>query len=265
MNGEIAQRVALVCHGNGVVSGRNILDHFAANSTLQFCASIAFTGHESQIASNPEQWFAALLKQGVYGLRLAQAPRNNPELLDRVTAGFSGGGSSWAIEVAKRDGMSDFYVARWTVGNREAPDRRLWLVDYLLVTTVPTPSFPATSLQATADELISALQQIHTFALTIHADNFAALFAQALDTLANPSTRHGYHQDLFPAGTLSPAAAALLDACQSAWVFGGMGSWNDMGINDSEYERVSDNLYRAITSAIPIAANQSFRPLSSAR
>ncbi|MGA7156129.1 MAG: hypothetical protein WBY53_04745 [Acidobacteriaceae bacterium] len=262
MNGEIAQRVALVCYGNAALSGHEIPDLFSTNSTSQFCASILFNGTAGPIGSNPNEWFHALLAEGVRGLRLAQAPRNNPKLPDRVTAGFSGGGSSWAIEAAKPDGMSDFYIARWAVGDRKDPNRRLWLVEYKLVTTVPTPTPSTTSLQSADDDLTSALRQILAFAINIHADNFAALFANALDSLANPSTHHGYHQDLFPAGSLSPQAAALLDACQAGWVFGGMGSWNDMGLTDAEYERVSDNLYRAITEAIPAAANDSFPPPS---
>jgi hypothetical protein len=45
----------------------------------------------------------------------------------------------------------------------------------------------------------------------------------------------------------------MLDAAQSAWVFGGMGSWNDLGFagaEQKEYERVSKHLYAALTDAI---------------
>lgn len=51
----------------------------------------------------------------------------------------------------------------------------------------------------------------------------------------------------------------LLDACQSAWVFGGMGSWNDIWIEDenilNEYKIVSNNLYSSLISTIIQSVN----------
>jgi hypothetical protein len=53
-----------------------------------------------------------------------------------------------------------------------------------------------------------------------------------------------------------PAAIRLLNAAQMAWVFGGMGSWNDAPTAGSEeHERLSTTLLDAITLAILAAAN----------
>ena len=52
----------------------------------------------------------------------------------------------------------------------------------------------------------------------------------------------------------------LLDACQSAWVFGGMGSWNDMAFDGEvqvEYDRTSEQLFLALNEVILAAANAS--------
>ena len=60
-------------------------------------------------------------------------------------------------------------------------------------------------------------------------------------------------------GTLPDSTLAILDAAQSGWVFGGMGSWNDMAFHgevEKEYARVSERLYSAITDAICAAANE---------
>ena len=57
-------------------------------------------------------------------------------------------------------------------------------------------------------------------------------------------------------GVLSGAARTILDACQSAWVFGGMGTWNDLAFPDEDqklYLRASDALFRAIIDAIVAA------------
>ena len=56
-----------------------------------------------------------------------------------------------------------------------------------------------------------------------------------------------------------PIAHRLLAMASSAWAFGGMGSWNDLGFatteaND-EYEAVSRDLYAAIMDAVVAAVN----------
>jgi hypothetical protein len=51
-----------------------------------------------------------------------------------------------------------------------------------------------------------------------------------------------------------------LKAAQYAWVFGGMGSWNDGGVPkglEVEYERVSTQLYDALNEAIAKAVSSS--------
>ena len=58
----------------------------------------------------------------------------------------------------------------------------------------------------------------------------------------------------------SALAECLLDACQSAWVFGGMGSWNDLAFDgeaQAEYERTSQTLVLTLTDVIQAAANAS--------
>jgi hypothetical protein len=87
---------------------------------------------------------------------------------------------------------------------------------------------------------------------------------ETLDT--GGAKRHGYHKDLspegdLPEGDLPEAASILLDAVQSAWVFGGMGSWNDMGFegpDQKEYSCVSELLFHAINETIEAATDASF-------
>jgi hypothetical protein len=55
----------------------------------------------------------------------------------------------------------------------------------------------------------------------------------------------------------------MLDAVQSASVFGEMGSWNDLGFDgdaQAKYEEVSARLYAALNDAICAAANESDAP-----
>ena len=64
--------------------------------------------------------------------------------------------------------------------------------------------------------------------------------------------------DFIPRNCLSIEAEQLISACFTGWVFGGMGSWNDMAFGremEEEYHRVSDLLYTAICNAIVAAVN----------
>lgn len=103
----------------------------------------------------------------------------------------------------------------------------------------------------------------YTFFLAKHdCGFFTQCFAEALDTLDSAGANlHGYHKDLAPAGYLPQHARTVLDACQKAWVFGEMGSWNDMGFDGAdqvEYARVSDQLFQHLNEAISAGSNESF-------
>ncbi len=107
----------------------------------------------------------------------------------------------------------------------------------------------------------SALADIHQFSERQNCGGFTAGFSKAIETLdSGGEKRHGYHQDLAPDGCLPPLAMRLLDACQSAWVFGGMGSWNDMAFDGEvqvEYDRTSKQLFLILNEVIQAAANAS--------
>ncbi|HEX2143770.1 MAG TPA: hypothetical protein VHG10_04585 [Glycomyces sp.] len=85
-------------------------------------------------------------------------------------------------------------------------------------------------------------------------------FAEAAASLnAGKSGMPDGHETMFPADVLSPAALRLLAACDRASVFGGMGSWNDLGFPDpaeaEEYKAVSEALYAAVNTAYLAVAN----------
>ncbi|MBD2801615.1 hypothetical protein ID854_14460 [Xenorhabdus sp. M] len=56
----------------------------------------------------------------------------------------------------------------------------------------------------------------------------------------------------------------LFNCCRSAWVFGGMGSWNDIYFSDKdinqEYHSLSDKLFELIHIALLVVSNPSPRP-----
>jgi len=274
MNGPIAQIVALTCYGNAFLQGISVREFFPKNSTCMFCDRVNFVTikksffgkpKEKEIAKTPDEWFRFLETASAVGIRLSRTPQNNPHILDRMSAGFVGGGGTWSIEVIFPKNRSEFWTARWEVWNQDAPEQRIWRVTYGRVSKrAPTKSKPS-DLQETTMHLTQALREIHSFSMKHDCGWFTQRFADALATLdSDGKNLYGYHKDLAYAGHLPAQAWTILNACQKAWVFGGMGSWNDMGFDgkaQKEYERVSDQLFKILNQAISEAANESYHKL----
>lgn len=159
--------------------------------------------------------------------------------------------------------VDERWYSKWTVTDQNAADKRIWSVEYNATTRLRlrAPSVP--DLQTITETLEASLRKIHTFAQRHSLQTFVEDFGDALNTIeTRGNARHGYHQDLAPEGFLSDSAAVLLDASQKAWVFGGMGSWNDLGFEGEEqrtYERLSTQLLDAVNQAIAGAASSTFR------
>ena len=270
MNGPIAQVVALTCYGNAFLSGHPCDRFFPANSTCQFCERVAFVtlgwsffgrASETEIANSPDAWFALLKSRKALGIRLHHVSHYNPMIVARMLAGFAGGDGAWTMEVLFPDRAGESWIARWGIGNQQAPDRRIWQVTYGRLSRGRTSRPSVCDLKKASHELDETLKEARSFSAKQGMAGFTKCFDEALDTLATRGrNRHGYHKDLAPRGFLSDDAAMLLDACQSAWVFGGMGSWNDLGFQGEDqktYERVSDRLFDALNAAIVQAATSS--------
>jgi hypothetical protein len=270
MNGQLAQIVALTCHGNAAIAGTTGGRFFPDNSTCAFCDSITFVRlktsifgrtKETPVAATPDEWLEQLRAKKAIGVRLALTPEDDPNFADRMSAGFVGGGGNWSLEVMLPGGTSETWVASWDVWNQDAPDRRIWRVTYGLVGTHATMQWPLADLTAVTAALRDALERIHAFSARQNCEGFTESFKTSLDCLTDPKACAGYHKDLTVAGTLPEQAASLLHAAQTAWVFGAMGSWNDMGFErqevQREYETVSNDLFNVLREAIVAAANSS--------
>jgi hypothetical protein len=269
MNGPIAQLVALTCHANSFLGLADVPSKFFPdNSTCTFCHRISFVevktswlgkASERTVAEQPDAWFRYLASAKASGVRIIRRVQNDPRIADRMSAGFVGGGGQWMLGVS-HPAATDYWMARWEVWNQNAPEKRIWRVTYGLVARdqAPTPADPDLSVVFAALE--SALTRIHAFSSKNNCGGFTECFARAIQSLKERSVAHGYYKDLYRPGSLSPSSEAMLDAAQSAWVFGGMGSWNDMGFDGEagqEYEEASEQLFTAINDAICAAANES--------
>lgn len=169
----------------------------------------------------------------------------------------------WRIEGIRGNGTSEFWLDRWEVGDRDSPDRRIWRVTYGLCEVSATEPFAARPLNEISTDLQTSLAEIRAFSEAQNCGGFTRCFDDGLRALADPMADVGYHKALFPDGSLSDLAASMLKAAQAAWVFGGMGSWNDMGFDGDvqmEYGRLSDSLFNLLNEAIEAAATSSISP-----
>jgi hypothetical protein len=267
MNGEVAQLVALTAHGSAFLSGGSgARDFYPANTTFVYCNEVAFVevkkfirAREEKVAVDPNAWFLLLKDGGCRRLRLGHQATPSPRFPDRMMAGFVGGGGRWFIAAAYPD-HTDNWLARWEVSAPDAPDRKIWKVTYGKVSSVgQAPRAEAPDLRARSDALESVLTRTESFARTHDAVSFADCFRRALDSLTSDAPEQPYHTDLLPPSGYGTQAKRVLAACAHAWVFGGMGSWNDLGFEPSEaqreYEHLSDELYAAVNRGIEEGAN----------
>lgn len=273
MQGTVAQIIALTLYGNAIIQGNDldIEKFFPSNSTFTFCEYVQFVDLsevngkliEIAYAENPQDWFKKIKSEEVYALRLIYGSSGNNDISDRMTVGFIGGGGRWLIETISPTG-SDYWEARWEVGNKDHPDKLIWQVTYgRIAAKQKSIEVRTRSASQVKKDLSITLKTIGTFARNHDLDGFANSFDKGYAALyAENPYNDVYHKDISPMNFLILEANQLLAASQASWVFGGMGSWNDMGFDGAdqkEYEKLSDDLYNLLNESYLVAVNSSSR------
>ena len=177
-----------------------------------------------------------------------------------MLVGFVGGGGEWFLETYQ-PGLRDIWAPRWNLGDWDRKDRRIWQVCYARIASNAQPQNQTADLSELKVELRHVLGEILRFARSQDFGGFTEAFDSGLARLESQSPFGGLSQsDLAPADFLSLDASQLLCAAEAALVFGGMGSWNDVRVDEAEvsnYKDLSDKLYRLLNRAIVAAANAS--------
>jgi hypothetical protein len=274
MQGTIAQIVALATYGNAILQdapGFQSLDFQTSNSTFTFCESVQFVDpvqgvlsrKEAVYATDPHSWFQRLRSESVYALRLSYGPSGANKVRDRMLVGFVGGGGKWLIETRGPD-HSDYWEPRWQIGNRDRADKKIWRVTYVRIGSgKPSSRDESENLETLKDEMRQTLQEIAQFSRSQNLDSFTKAFESGLHRLESPTPLESlHHKDIAPPDFLPLSANQLLGSAEAAWVFGGMGSWNDQefeGRAQSRYEELSEKLYQLLNRVIVAATNSGIR------
>lgn len=264
MTGILAQTITVTSYGNEYLRTGKLTNFYPENSTFQHCNSVDFREmrkgflfskkKEFTVADNPSEWFALLKKEGCKKLRLYyHAEQSDVHTL----AGFVGGGGNWFIECVYGK-HSDFWISNWS-HDKNLNDKP-WKVTYVkAVTKQPTINLQY-DLVEIRQKLKDILEKITVFAFKETFENWGEIFEKAKKTLEseNPESEF-YHPDLIVPDNYELKNRQLLMSAGKSFVFGGMGSWNDVWFENEEAEKVcnalSTELYGMMMKAIVSSVN----------
>jgi hypothetical protein len=271
MLGTLSQIVALCSAANGRLAGRFSMERFFPDhAEFKFCNQVRFVRPkrrrwgkvtEVEVAPDPNAWLRQIKPGGATKAILHFAKSGRSIAPDYKLAGLVGEGGTWSL-IVRYPNRADSWQARWQVTRQGDPAQRIWTVTYgLAASNAHVPDLSKIDLERVAQELRRVLSDAVEFAASRpHLDGFAQTFQRGLDVL-NRSAEPTFpdYVDFVCLDSYPDTARRLFAASYAAWVFGGIGSWNDMYFEDPNenrrYEDISANLYAAVTEAIQHSAD----------
>jgi hypothetical protein len=270
MTGTLSQIITLTTYGNDFLFNGKLRANFPENLSFKFCNKVDFRvfdrpiffmkQRERVIALYPNDWFEYLRKSGCKKLRLYFISSADQSFAkDYKLAGLVGGGGIWFIEAIYKN-HSNAWANRWEVTKKDDSNQNIWTVNYAqTLSNIPTIDLQI-SMQKSKNELEEVLSEIETFASEKNLDYWRRQFSNArLALKANAPEKFYYNTELIPLNNYSLTARQILYASGAAWVFGAMGSWNDLGFDTNEdnekYQTLTEKLYEKVNQAIISSAN----------
>ncbi len=260
---ELERYVALTIYANTSIRGRSSgfdLDRLVADRlySIEFLDSLpeGVVGAPRVIATSAEAWVKGLAEDRAESVVLHRRPANNLGLAEHIRVAFRGGGKAWLLEVVMGD-SSDVYSDEPDLEGTGYPSAKTRFTRLQKQVTPLTGTYP--NVSAARETLDLTLRDLSSFASCHeHAIHWVDNFNSARAILYNDVSQTS---DLFlPPGIVANDARQLIEAALGSWVFGGMGSWNDMafqGDAQEEYDELTRALHEAICHALAAGANSS--------
>lgn len=266
MQGGIAQTIGLVLSVNAKLRGL-MPATWPDASIYRFCNSVKFVGrtrrgffpwNKTSEIFDPNTWLDTL-PSSTTGAHICVFRRNDPNISERQSVVFAGGGPIFVAQMAGT--VAEAWWGEWLVTNESAEDRRIWSVAYQNVaSSLPNDPMEMCPPNEIRGELEKALIDAIDFSAT-RKMGFEQQLKNALATLAAQEPLAGYyHADIVPVGLLNLEFLQIFGCCANSWVFGGMGSWNDVCFEHDDqvlYEEISERLFTTIVRGLVIATNSS--------
>jgi hypothetical protein len=261
MNGELAQLVTLVTYGNFFLNEKDV--DLSTNSTFQYISSLKFSRYKNNketlgilVAGGVTEWFEFLRANHVSRLWNVAFAWDRPDLPEHIAVGFAGGVPR-AIQADMPGGYELWYPLWETGGPKEKP----WNVTYRGLLFAYSHVMPPLPMELVKLKLRDAIAEAEAFSRRpeVDADQWADIFEKSLQLLDSQNPVPPYHTDILPEDGFNLVSRQIMAAAMQAYVFGGMGSWNDMGFADKtlngEYQKITADLYQAVNMSIVIASN----------
>ena len=265
MNGIVTQLLSMITYGNQFLkTGELPANYYPDNVAFKFCNSVNFlhlnteannTTTENIVAVDPTSWFKFLKDENCQELKAFYHPSeaNEQGTPDHKLAGLVGGGGTWLIE-AIYPTYSDFWAARWENNQPNNPNQNIWAVSYgRTISGTDTINFRP-DVSEVSKGLKAVLTEIKAFAAHHKLTNWADIFQNALNVLNGQKPIADFYKDIINETSYSKEALQLVYSAMTAHVFGGMGSWNDIGFEDRDdnktYEELSFYLYGYINRGL---------------
>jgi hypothetical protein len=271
MQTELSQIISLTSYGNEFLkTGHFSANYYPGNTTFQFCNLVDFRDfkkkwfseklEESVSAGNPLDWFKKLKKDGCTKVRLYYTPsRDNTSGPEYNLAGFAGGAGIWLMETIFGN-YSHYWQKRWQVINQNAVDGKIWSVNYARTVQKSIVTNQQLEIAPIIKKFKNVLADLLAFCAKQDLKYWSEHFQKASDMISSqtPNTEY-YHHDLLVTQNYSLEAQQLLFAAGQSWVFGGMGSWNDMRFENKEvntsYLQLSQRLYDLLLQGVIASVN----------
>ncbi len=272
MQGPIENALMLTAAGNNYLAGRDISGFWPDAPTFKFLGLCEFrlpppsgkdTDEYPVRAADPMAWFASL-KPWCKGLRLhfgpsIRGPNQQTDTPDRMLVGFVGGGPRWLVEAVGKD-RSELWQGFHRIGDRNHPNQKVWLCTNILQGEIDTAEVESVQLPVALSDLRTVLPEIEAYAREQKLDNFADCFARASEALSSKAVEDApWIADLVRYAGFDNTQLNVLQAVNHAWVFGGMGSWNDIGGSGERYDDLSERLFNALNDCISGLGNSTYR------
>ena len=261
----LLQVAALVAHGNAALAGdAEAGTRVEAGSAFRFVRSIRFERQEglppvtTHAEASVDGWFRRLREWGVTALWLDPRPLAVPTLAPHLLAAWTNG--SRASVVTEGDETRHRWIASSILERVPTEtEKRVWAIQ-----CIGRPDLANLALRRSIAEATSNLETIlraaRDLAARMDESFWGGWFERALATLGDDQPKTANHDDVLP-----PSAELdrrrLFAAAVGAYVFGGMGTWNDIGPPpdddeaNAEYDRVTPALYAAILESVAAAVN----------
>jgi len=258
MSGSLAQIVALAAYGNAWLrTDGDPPELYPGHSAFQHVRKLEFARprtwgpfHSQGRWTSTGAWYADLRRRGVRAFRLVPWAGQHPDLPDHIAVAFAGGAPCALAVVCER--AEEWWAAGWR------HEQGAWSVAYHCE-AAPYASGASWPLETADRQLQDALREAIGFAEQARQGLWVDWFASALALREAPDPTIPYYPDLLPERGYSIEAKRTLACASQAWVFAGMGSWNDLGFADAEeqaeYDRITPKLFKAVLAATAAAAS----------